>query len=74
MIWSLIIGAVVGFIASKIMGADSSWLLNIVIGVAGSFVGRFLFGLVGISGVGLGGMLISIIGACIFIAVARKIG
>lgn len=74
MIWSIIAGLVVGAVATKIMGADSNWILNIILGMAGSFVGRFLFGLIGFNAVsGLAGFIVSVIGACICISVARKI-
>lgn len=40
----LIIGALAGWIASKIMGTDKQmgFLLNIVVGVVGAFLGGFL--------------------------------
>ena len=73
MIWSIIAGAIVGFIAGKIMGSELNWIMNIVIGVVGSFVGSFLFGLIGFHAVGIANIIVSVIGACICIAVARKI-
>ena len=74
MLWSIIAGLIVGAIATKIMGADSNWVLNIILGMAGGFVGRFLFGLIGFNAVsGLAGLIVSVIGACICIAIARKI-
>lgn len=74
MIGAIIIGAIVGFIATKIMGAESNWILNIILGMAGSFVGRFIFGIIGFHAVsGLAGLIVSVIGACVCIAIARKI-
>lgn len=73
MIWAIIVGAFVGFIAGKIMGSELSWIMNILIGVVGSFVGSFLFGLIGFHASGLANIIVSVIGACICIAVARKI-
>lgn len=37
---SLIMGALVGWIAGKLMGADGGFLRNIIIGVVGSAVGQ----------------------------------
>ena len=47
LIGSLITGAIVGWIAGKIMNTESSLLRNIVVGIIGSFVGSFVFGLLG---------------------------
>ena len=47
LIGSLITGAIIGWIASKIMNSESGLLRNIVVGIVGSFVGSFLFGLLG---------------------------
>ena len=55
------------------MGSELNWIMNIVIGVVGSFVGSFLFGLIGFHAVGIANIIVSVIGACICIAVARKI-
>ncbi len=73
MIGAIIIGAIVGAIASRLMGADNGLLMNIIIGIVGSSVGRFLFGLIGFTARGLAGGIVSVIGACVVIALARKI-
>jgi uncharacterized membrane protein YeaQ/YmgE (transglycosylase-associated protein family) len=43
----LIIGGLAGWIASMIAGTDArqGWLMNIVVGVLGAFVGGFLYSL-----------------------------
>ena len=73
MIGAIIIGPLVGAIASRLMGADNGLLMNIIIGIVGSSVGRFLFGLIGFTARGLAGGIVSVIGACVVIALARKI-
>ena len=73
MIWSIIAGAIVGSIAGRIMNSDLSFILCILVGVAGSFVGSFLFGLIGFHTTGLANFIVSIIGACICISIARKV-
>ena len=46
-----------------------------ILGIVGGAVGGVILGLIGISGNGvIGNMIVSVIGACILIAVARKIG
>lgn len=43
---ALVIGGVIGWLASKVMNTDAQQgvFLNIVVGCVGSFLGRFLFG------------------------------
>ena len=73
-IFSLLIGALAGYIAGRIMGSETSALRNIVLGILGSFVGEFLFGLVGIHATGsITSFVISVIGACICIWVGQKL-
>ena len=74
MIGSLIMGALVGWIAVKLMNLEGGLLRNIVVGVIGSFVGSIVFGLVGFSAHGLiANLLVGIVGACIFIWLGRKL-
>lgn len=74
LIGSLIMGALVGWIAGKMMNMEGSLLRNIVVGVVGSFVGSFVFGVIGFSAHSLfANLLVSVVGACIFIWVGRKL-
>ncbi len=43
----LIIGALAGWIASMITGtnAQQGWLMNIIVGIVGAFIGGFLYNL-----------------------------
>ena len=72
MIGTIIVGAIIGAIASRLMHADNGLLMNILIGVAGAYVGHFLFGIIGFSATGLAGIVVEVIGACVVIAIARK--
>ena len=68
----ILIGAVSGWIASIIMGTKGGLLRNIIMGIIGGIVGSFILGLVGISGSGyIGTIVVSVIGACLVIAVGR---
>ncbi|MGH1362827.1 MAG: GlsB/YeaQ/YmgE family stress response membrane protein [Calditrichia bacterium] len=60
MIIFLVVGAAAGFLAGYLMkGEGFGWLGNIGIGVVGSFIGKLLFGLLGLSTTGLIGSLIT---------------
>lgn len=69
MISALITGAIVGWLAGRIMDTrKGGWIRNILIGVLGSALGSFLFGLLGFSAHGLiAELIVSVTGACVFI-------
>jgi uncharacterized membrane protein YeaQ/YmgE (transglycosylase-associated protein family) len=60
LIGALIIGALAGWLAGKIMkGKGFGVIGNIVIGIVGAFIGGFLFSIIGISAGGIIGSLIT---------------
>ncbi len=73
MIGAIFTGAIIGAIAGKMMDAKNGLIMNIIIGILGANLGHFIFGLVGFSARGLAGVFVEIIGACLVIAIARKI-
>lgn len=70
MIWSLIVGSLIGMMAGAITnrGESMGCIYNIFAGLVGSFVGQSLFGFWGPSLAGMA-ILPSILGAIIVIAV-----
>ena len=70
MIWSLIVGALIGLIAGAITkkGSSMGWIANILAGLVGSFVGQALLGSWGPSLAGMA-LIPSIVGAVIVVAV-----
>ena len=80
MLWSilgrLLLGALIGWLASKIMHGKGGLLRNIILGVAGSVVGGWLADYAGIGSGNvwsIGGFLIAVGGACILILLSRLI-
>lgn len=70
----VLVGALAGYLAGRFMGTETSWGRNIVMGILGSFVGEFLFGLLGIHATGsFTSFVISVIGACICIWIGQKL-
>ena len=60
----LIIGLTAGYIAEKVTASDHGLLTNLLVGIAGSFVGGTLAGLLNIEFYGwLGNLLVASIGA-----------
>ena len=74
MIWSLIVGAIIGVVAGAITnrGESMGWISNILAGLIGSAIGQ---GILGHWGPSLAGMALipSIIGAVILVLVVSAI-
>ena len=79
-IW-LIVGGIIGWIASMIMRTDAQqgMILNVVVGMVGSFLGGFLVGpLLGTGTINqndfsVTGLLASLIGAIILLAIVNLV-
>jgi uncharacterized membrane protein YeaQ/YmgE (transglycosylase-associated protein family) len=74
---AIIIGGVIGWLASLIMktNAQMGLLANIIVGVVGSVLGHWGAGVLGIAAFGsAGGFIISLLGAVVLIAILRAVG
>ena len=75
-IWTLIVGGVIGWLASLLMktSAQMGIIANIVVGIIGAALGFWLAGALGIVAVGsVGAWIISIIGAVVLIAILKAL-
>ena len=70
----LIIGGLIGWVASKIMGTDAQQgiIMNIVVGIVGAFLAGLLISpLIGVEDItdsfSIGAILVSLVGACLLI-------
>lgn len=70
----LIIGGVIGWLASIVMRTDAQQgiILNVVVGFIGSFIGGLLFG-TGINGLNVYGLLAAFVGAVILLAIVNLV-
>ena len=80
LIFWLIFGGVVGWIASKMMGTDAQQglLLNIVVGIVGALIGGFLWGLLSndpepYGFFDIGSWITAIVGACILLYLVKLV-
>ena len=74
---TLIVGAIVGWLASIIMktNAQMGAIANIVVGIVGSALGFWLAGLLGLSTGGpIVGWIIAILGAALLIFILKAVG
>jgi uncharacterized membrane protein YeaQ/YmgE (transglycosylase-associated protein family) len=70
----LIIGLLAGYIAEKVTASDHGLLTNLLVGLAGSFVGGTLANVVNIEFYGwLGNLLVATIGAVLLLWIWRSI-
>jgi uncharacterized membrane protein YeaQ/YmgE (transglycosylase-associated protein family) len=69
-----VIGFVIGVVAKLLMpGPDpGGWFVTILLGIAGSWVGGFLFGLLGLGG-GLLGFVGAVLGAMLLLWIYRMV-
>ena len=78
-VW-LVLGGLIGWIASKIMKTDAQQglFLNVVVGVAGALIAGFLSPRLGVGTINsgdfsLGGLVLSLLGAVILLAIVNLI-
>ncbi len=69
----LIVGLIAGFIADKIVKNTFGLWGDLLIGVAGAFLGYWIFGLIGISvGSFFGEIIAAVVGAVVLLLVINK--
>ena len=76
LIVTLIIGGLIGWVASIVMKSDAQMglLANVLIGIVGSFLGMWLAGVLGFAPDGPAKYLVSVLGAMLLIAIVRALG
>ena len=75
LLW-IILGAVVGWIASMIVGTREGLILDIVVGIVGAVIGGWVmgfFGYNGVSGFNLYSFVVALLGAVILLAIVKAI-
>lgn len=76
LIVTLIIGGIIGWLASILMKSDGQMgiLANVLIGIVGSFLGSWLAGVLGIQAAGAARYLVALVGAMLLIGIVRALG
>jgi uncharacterized membrane protein YeaQ/YmgE (transglycosylase-associated protein family) len=73
---TIVIGGIVGWLASILMKTNRQMgiIANVVVGVIGSMLGHWTFGLLGIGAYGaIGRFIINVLGAMILIAILKAL-
>jgi uncharacterized membrane protein YeaQ/YmgE (transglycosylase-associated protein family) len=76
LIISLVIGGIVGWLASIFMktNAQMGLIANVLVGVVGSWLGFWVAGLLGIAPGGILRFIVAVIGAALLIFILQKLG
>lgn len=72
----IVFGAIVGWIASMVMGTSEGLILDIVLGILGAVLGGWLmsfFGKSGVTGFNVYSMLVALLGAVVLISIVKAI-
>jgi uncharacterized membrane protein YeaQ/YmgE (transglycosylase-associated protein family) len=72
----IVFGALVGWVASMVMGTGGGLMWDIGVGIVGAVVGGFIMSIIGESGVqgfNLYSFLVALLGACVFIVIVRAL-
>ena len=74
-IWTVLLGTLAGFIAGKLVsGSGMGVLMDLVVGIVGSVLGGFIFGLLGLGADNLLGRLVmAVVGAVVLLLLVRAI-
>jgi len=75
LLWQIVIGIVAGWLAGKLMrGRGYGALMDLLLGIVGSILGGFVFGMLGLYGAGLvGRLVVATAGAVLLIYIARRV-
>jgi len=72
----LVVGIVAGWLAGLVMkGGGYGLIVDLILGIAGSFIGRWIFGMIGIAAsYGLiGSIVVAFVGALVLVWISRLI-
>jgi uncharacterized membrane protein YeaQ/YmgE (transglycosylase-associated protein family) len=74
-VWAILIGIIAGWLAGLIVkGRRMGILMDLVVGIAGSVLGSFVFGLLSLAAYGLLGRLVmATVGAVILLLLVRAL-
>jgi uncharacterized membrane protein YeaQ/YmgE (transglycosylase-associated protein family) len=75
LLWEILIGIIVGWLAGQIVkGRGMGVLVDLIVGIIGSLLGGWLFGIIGLAAYGLIAQLVmGVVGAVILLLLVRVI-
>jgi uncharacterized membrane protein YeaQ/YmgE (transglycosylase-associated protein family) len=75
LIWTIVIGILAGFLAGQVVkGRGMGVLVDLVVGIVGSVLGGWIFGLIGLAAYGLiGRLVVAFVGAVVLLLLVRAL-
>jgi uncharacterized membrane protein YeaQ/YmgE (transglycosylase-associated protein family) len=75
LLWEIVLGILAGWLAGKIMrGRGYGVLLDLVLGIIGSLIGGFVFGLLGLHAYSfIGSLVVATAGAVMLLYLVRRL-
>jgi uncharacterized membrane protein YeaQ/YmgE (transglycosylase-associated protein family) len=75
LLWEMLIGIIVGWLAGQIVkGRGMGVLVDLIVGIIGSLLGGWLFGIIGLAAYGLiAQLLMGVVGAVVLLLLIRLI-
>jgi len=75
LIYAIVVGLLAGWLAGQVMkGGGYGVLVDIILGILGGIVGRWVFGLLGLHAGGMiGSIVVSFVGAVILVWITRLV-
>jgi len=76
----IIVGGIAGWLASIVMktNRNQGWVIDIIVGIIGAFIGGFIFNALGsgaaVTGINITSIVVAFVGAVILLAILRAIG
>lgn len=73
LIYAVVVGLIAGWLAGKVMkGGGYGVFMDIILGIVGGVIGRWVFGLLGFASWGLiGSIIVSFVGAVLLVWIVR---
>lgn len=67
-LWIILIGAIIGFLGRLVSGRDVNWVLTILVGIVGNFIGFYVYNALG-GGNEILGYVFGVVAAALLVAV-----
>ena len=72
-LWLILIGAIVGFLGRLIAGRHVNWVLTIILGIVGNFIGFYVWNALGGGGDVIVGYVFGVLAAALLVIAVTRV-